>query len=108
MIKLPVCPYCNTVFYYSDVVRLSKKKTGECYHCNKKFKVSKWKGRIIFYFIFAVVISLLDVIFLHITDTKTALPIIAFTVICVILSLLFLPYTVRFYKKGELNKKVKR
>lgn len=105
MIKLPVCPHCNTVFYYSDVVRLSKNKIGECYHCKKTFKVSKWKGRVIFYCIFAVLISLLDVIFLHITDTKTAIPIIVFTLICVVVSLLFLPYTVRFKSKEKIKNK---
>ena len=39
--KQSQCPYCETIYRYGDVRRLMYKSAGECYHCKKKFKVSK-------------------------------------------------------------------
>ena len=35
------CPYCNTIYRYGDLNKLKYKKTGECYHCKRKFGVSR-------------------------------------------------------------------
>lgn len=96
MLKLPVCPHCKTVFYYGDVIKLARQKKCKCYQCDKNFRVLKWKGRIIFYLIFAVIMCICNALLMHITDAKTAIPMIIFTVICVILSLFALPFTVKF------------
>ena len=39
--KQSVCPHCNTVYRYSDVKKIIRKKSAVCYHCGKSFKVSK-------------------------------------------------------------------
>lgn len=105
MFKLPTCPYCNTVYYYGEVVKSTKNKSMECYHCKKKFKVNKWKGRLMFYTVFIIVIGLIDFLMLCFADMKTAKPVIAFTVISVALSLLILPFTVRYKAIYHTNKK---
>lgn len=98
MLKLPVCPYCNTVYYYGEVVKSAKEKSMECYHCKRKFKITKLKGRIILYAMLVPVIGTIDVLMMFFTGMKTAKPMIAFTVISVSLSLLLLPFTVRYRK----------
>ena len=35
------CPYCHTVYRYSDLRKLKNAKTKECYHCKKTFQISK-------------------------------------------------------------------
>lgn len=98
MLKLPVCPYCNTVYYYGEVLKSTKNKSMECYHCKRKFKINKWKGRLIFYAVLVPIVGLIDVLMLCLTNMKTSKPMIAFTVIIVALSLLLLPFTVRYKK----------
>lgn len=96
MLKLPVCPHCRTVYYYSDVMKSTKNKRMECYHCKKKFAVKKWKGRCTFMAAVAVIMAVIDVLLLNVVKMKSAIPIMIFTVICVGLSLLLLPYTVKY------------
>ena len=35
------CPYCHTVYRYSDLRKLKNAKTKECYHCKKQFAAKK-------------------------------------------------------------------
>ncbi len=45
--KQSKCPYCGTIYRYGDLRKLTYKKTDDCYHCKKKFKVSR-KSLLIF------------------------------------------------------------
>ena len=56
MFKLPVCPYCDTVYRYSDVWKeirrqsqMSKNREADngCYHCHRCFKISWMPGGIL-------------------------------------------------------------
>lgn len=96
MLKLPVCPHCHTVYYYGDVMKSTKHKKMECYHCKKKFAVKKWKGRCILISVVAIIVAVIDVLLLNVIKMQSAIPIMIFTVICVLCSLLLLPYTVRY------------
>lgn len=96
MLKLPVCPHCQTVYYYGEVMKSTKQKTMECYHCKKKFTVNKWRGRFIFMSVVVAVMAVIDVLLLCVIKMQSAIPIMIFTVICVLCSLLLLPYTVRY------------
>lgn len=108
MLRLPVCPYCNTVYYYGEVVKSTKRKSMECYHCKRRFKISKLKGRIVFYSLLVPILGAIDVLMLFFTSMKTTRPMIAFTVISVALSLLLLPFTVRYRKISSEEKSENR
>lgn len=95
MIKLPVCPHCNSVYYYKEVNKLSGYKKIECRNCGKVFEVSKLKSRIIFSLIYFVLLILLNVLFLAVFNAGGFVCIfITFALIC--LYVFLLPYTVKF------------
>ena len=96
MLKLPVCPHCQTIYYYDEVMKSTKQKTMECYHCKKEFTVKKWRGRFILMSVVVAVMAVIDVLLLCVIKMQSAIPIMIFTVICVLCSLLLLPYTVRY------------
>ena len=39
--KQSVCPHCGTVYRYSDVKKIMRKKSAVCYHCGKTINVSR-------------------------------------------------------------------
>ena len=101
MFKLPVCPYCRTVYTSKEVKKISKSKIHKCYHCNKKFKVSYIKGRIIFLAADIIVLVLINFFILKFIKQSNIYICLAVTMVLISISFLLLPRTVKFLKNIE-------
>lgn len=98
MFKLPICPHCKTIFRYKDVNRLLYKKNVECYHCGKKFRVSRKKFFILF-LIIALITAIVDAFELYVIEDISFLALMLTNIITVFIGSLLLPYFCEF--KGE-------
>lgn len=95
MLKLPVCPYCNTIYRYDEVKKSTSKKSKICYHCNKEFKISK--KRIIILFIFVVLVAAaINVAQLYITPTLNVLLLIVTNILLIIIGILLIPFFISY------------
>lgn len=108
MFKLPTCPHCKTVYRYKEVVKNSRKKRIECYHCNNTFKNSYYLIIIpvVIMMIFGIVI---DTIILNLTGTfsKSIIPLIAVSWIMLFIAFLLAPFFIRYVKiKGQKLKEI--
>lgn len=103
LLKLPVCPHCNAVYRYNEVKNMSKFRHIECRHCKKPFTVYKSKGRSIFFIIDIIVLILFNLLLFHFCNFNL-IGLLIFTLIFFGLSLLILPFTVRFVKYTESSK----
>lgn len=99
MFKLPVCPNCNSTFYYNDVKRFAKAKQGSCPHCGNKFVVAR-SGKIVWLLVFLIVSVGLDVFLLFQFDVSGLVPVFILTVVIVSIGLLVFPYFTRL-KQSE-------
>lgn len=105
MLKLPVCPYCKAVYHYKEVKILSRYEYLECRHCDKVFEVESKKNKIIYFSIVCVLLILLNLLLLQIINVYWC---IGITAALLAVSLLLLPYIVKFKKddsKRSSNKK---
>lgn len=100
MFRLPVCPYCHTVYHYGEVRKIKNKKNGSCYHCKKKFKISKLPGYIVLWSIFTVTAVLMNIAVLLIMPVFTIWPLVVISVLVEVIGILFIPYFIS-YKKIE-------
>lgn len=102
MFRLPVCPYCRTVYSYKDV-KNNKDKNIECYHCKKVFRRSV-KNYIIPVFMVILLTIILNVLIFSgaevFADAMISVSIVS--VIAVILLIIVLPFFVKY--KREDNK----
>ena len=106
MFKLPVCPYCHTVYRYKDVRSVMTKKELECYNCKKKIKISK-KGIWILALI-AVILSVASTfLILNIFHNATAIFPYIVTVLIIIAAFFARPFFVTF-KSNEKSKEEKK
>lgn len=106
MFKLPVCPYCRTVYRYNRVRKIElKEKTKVCYHCKKEFKIERFKG----FFVLGAVVFVLAVatnlFLLNSLETLNLTPLLVFTVIYVILGLVCIPFFINFKKSENKSRK---
>lgn len=103
--KLPICPYCHAVTRYSDVKRTTHDKIIKCHNCNKNYRVSYLKGRIILILIVCIALIIINIFLLKQTQGIT----IQFLAICdaviVFISILFFPFTVKY---KELPRKLQK
>lgn len=102
LLKLPVCPHCNAVYRYNEVKNMSKYKNIECRNCKKPFTVSTTKGRIIFFIVDILILILLDILCFHFLSFNL-IGLLLFTLVFFGLSLLILPFTVKFKKYKEVK-----
>lgn len=94
MPKLPVCPHCHTIYRYGDVRKLVFKKEHTCYHCDKKFSVSR-KNIFILFLIIALITAIFNLLELYVmTADFTALMIT--NVITLSVGVILIPFFVRF------------
>lgn len=98
MFKLPICPYCHTIYRYSDVRKSLGKKEVECYHCNKKFNVSKMKTLILF-LIVALITAILNIFQLYMIEGLTFVGLMITNVITVTIGIFLIPYFINYKKK---------
>lgn len=105
MLRLPVCPYCKAVYRYGDIRRLEGKKSENCHHCKRSFRISRVRGRVILISCAAVLLIGLNILLMNIVEGLTVLGCFVITVILIAGCVLLFPYTVRFYEiDGEREK----
>ena len=108
MFKLPVCPYCHTVYRYNDVrknKKIPKNELIECYHCSQNFKQSK-TGYAVVFAIAVICAVIVNIIILSVMSDifKSIIPIIAVSLLALLLAYIFTPFFVK-YKKVRKNKR---
>lgn len=97
MFRLPVCPHCKTIYRYKDVKKKSVEKECNCYHCGKKFRVSKKKILILF-LIIALITAIFDVFALYMIAGTNLAGLMITNIIAVTAGFLLVPYFVEFKK----------
>ena len=95
--SLPVCPHCKTIYRYGDVRKLIFKKEQECYHCKKRFKISKKKLIVmsIEYLIVLIAVNLLLIGFAGVN----LITLFIINVVLTALALTLVPYYILFVEK---------
>ena len=110
MLRLPVCPHCHAVYTYKEV---SDMHSGNmiCYHCKKKFSVSKTKGKLLF--MSAVCLLLIAANTAIMVTSENFVPVIIMLADAAVITaaIFMLPLTVRFraekFTKSEKREKKK-
>lgn len=97
MLKLPVCPHCKTIYRYKDVKKEAVKKECTCYHCGKKFRVSKKKILILF-LIIALITAIIDVLALYMIAGTSFIGLMILNIIAVTAGFFLIPYFTEFKK----------
>lgn len=108
MFKLPVCPYCGTVYHYGDVIK-NKEKTCTCYHCKGKFKKTRLKGYIFLFLIVTFITVFINILVLNLVSEiiNSAVVIFVISVCAVIIAMLLTPFFVSYKPiKGEKAKTI--
>lgn len=101
MFKLPVCPYCHTVYRYNRVRKIElKEKNKVCYHCKKEFKIERIKGFLVLGAVVFVLAVATNLFLLNSLETPDLTMPIVFTLIYVIIGLICIPFFINF-KKAE-------
>jgi len=96
MLLKPVCPHCQCTYYYKDIVKSLHCKTVICFHCKKKFKVSKLTAFIICA-VFAVTISTgMNLFLIDSIGLNSVKPMLFGTAFVIILSMIIYPYFIKF------------
>ena len=67
MFKLPVCPHCKVAYSYKEITFI-KQGTHICYHCNKKFRVIKYRGQFLLMLIVCILLIAANVFMLFNND----------------------------------------
>lgn len=103
MFKLPVCPYCNTVYSYKDVKNNRNKKEIECYHCKNKFKQRKIIGFSVLAAILLVIAVVFNLIILNLTAEfiTSIIPLMAVSLIAVLLFMIINPFFTEYKKTNS-------
>ncbi len=98
MFRLPVCPYCHTVYTYSEIRNMKGKKC-QCYHCKKEFILNK-KLCVLPVAAVCILLIIINLFLLHTTaesEDMKILPVMAvINMTVILLSLLSFPFTTRF------------
>lgn len=97
--KLPICPYCHTVYRYKDIIQLKGKET-VCYYCKETFGINR-KYRAVPVIIACVVLILFDVLVLFTSEDiqpSTLTVLIIADAVTVFSVMLFSPTMTRFEK----------
>lgn len=108
MFKLPICPYCHTVYSYKEVKTITKKESEKCYNCNKVFGVSRKKGKCILISVIIILLIISDtfVIFTSKSFNNISLySMIFINMSILLLAAVFFPFTVKFYKLSKHQKR---
>lgn len=95
MLKLPVCPHCNTIYRYNDVSKIMNKKSVVCYHCKKNFKIKR-KNILILFLIIALICAIFDVLELYLGVSVNFIALVVTNVVLICVGLILRPYFVKF------------
>lgn len=100
MFKLPTCPYCNTIYRYGDVKKSLGKSEVKCYHCKKKFKISKTKILILL-LIIALITAILNIFQLYMIEGLTFIGLMITNIITVTIGIFLIPYFITYKKRDN-------
>ncbi len=106
MFRLPVCPYCKTVYGYNEVKKALRKKEVCCYHCKNKFKKGGIKGLLLFALIFIVLAVILNLVLLGIVGIREVSLVPLFLLDCALAFIAYLLYPF-FTEFGKTDNKTK-
>jgi hypothetical protein len=109
MFKLPVCPYCKTVYGYGEIRKNKNKKIIQCYHCKNNFKQNHFPGCAVSAVILIAAAVVWNLIILNMTaDFITSIiPIILISVTAVIIFMILIPFFTSYKKiKGIEEKEI--
>ncbi len=95
MPKLPVCPHCHTIYRYGDVSKLIFEKEHKCYHCEKKFRISR-RNIFILFLVIILITSIFNVLELYMTADFIVL--IITNIIMLSLGIILVPYFLKMIK----------
>ena len=109
LLKLPICPHCHAVYRYNEVKNMCRYRNIECRHCKKVFTVEKRRGRIVFFTADIVLLVLLNLVLFHFVELHP-LGMLIVTLFFFGISLLLVPFTVRFkvYDKYAEKERLKK
>lgn len=108
MFRLPVCPYCHTVYRYNKVRKVkSEGKTSVCYHCGREFRVDKKWGFLVLGLIILVAAVATNLVILNNLTSLNMVPLIASTVSYIILGFILTPFFINFKKTDKKTDKNK-
>lgn len=94
MLRLPVCPHCHAVYSYKEVSDMRQGKM-ICYHCKKKFSVSKFPGAAVWLLIICTLLVIFNLVMIFSTDDFTIITLLT-DLAAVTAAVLLMPLTVRF------------
>ena len=97
LFELPVCPHCNAVYRYNEVKNITRYRNIECRNCKKVFTVYTAKNKAIFLAVDIIILMAFNLLLFHYCNFNL-IGLLVFTLIFFGLSLLILPFTVRFKK----------
>lgn len=97
MLKLPVCPHCNTIYRYSDISKIMNKKSAFCYHCKKRFEIKR-KNFLILFLIIALFCAIFDVFELYMVAHTSFIVLVVTNVVFIVTGLLLRPFFTKFKK----------
>lgn len=98
MLKIPVCPCCGRKFKYKEIIKLTNNKIIKCKKCKNNIKISKIFGKIKLLLFVIIMLVFVNIYLISNFEFKGILPMLIINIICVSLSLLLMPFTVRFKK----------
>lgn len=99
MWKLPVCPYCHTVYSYQEIVSM-KGKEHQCYHCGRSFLIRRSLRAVPVIAVCMILILFNMIIFDASKDINIGV-VAVMNLIAVAASLAASPLMIRFRKKQE-------
>ena len=110
MLKLPVCPHCGAVYSYKEVSSM-KSGTELCYHCKKKFRINKLRGRVILLSIVCTLLIIANTAIMISSENFIPVIIVLADMIVITAAFLMLPLTVKFipekFSKAEKRERRK-
>lgn len=99
MFRLPVCPYCGTVYRYKEVGSAIRKKEITCYHCEKKFRVRLFPTILVGVLIPLLLCVGLNIFLLTRMESVRLLPLFGVTLLFILITVLIIPFFTSFKKK---------
>ena len=99
-----VCPYCKTVYRYADLRGLVWKKSGVCYHCKKKFVVSR-KSFLILAAEMLIIYTVMNIIAIGVVSSVSFLSLFIMNLIPAVAAVLLLPMYTELKKIDKKDKK---
>ncbi len=101
--KHSVCPHCKTVYRYSDLKKIMWKKSEECYHCKKNFRVSR-KSFLILALELIAIYAIMNVIAIGVVESVNFISLFIMNIIPALAAVMLLPLYIEIIKEKKKHK----